>query len=169
MCVIPIGSLHGVVNCLIINDFLWKGWNKLKQSTFCAPVIQGGLNMIHVKNTVHRLQAKWMEHLCKDVGSSWSWFIWPKIEEIIPFGMLPGVCSISDHLISHLPPFYYAMIHSFAYVNNLFFKANQSEHLLHNIWFSPMFPYLDRLWADRGFNTLVDIPLIDGKLMFIVF
>ncbi len=32
----------------ILNDFLWKGQNKVKQSTACTNLDLGGLKMIHV-------------------------------------------------------------------------------------------------------------------------
>ncbi len=43
---------------LLLNEFLWRGWGKIKQSTCCAQVKDGGLNMIHVKNCVHFLRVK---------------------------------------------------------------------------------------------------------------
>ncbi len=59
----------------ILNDFLWGGWNQIKHSVACSDVCKGGLNMINIKNTVHVLWLKWMDRLCKDVGSSWSHFV----------------------------------------------------------------------------------------------
>ena len=56
----------------MLNDFLWKGRNCVKQSVSCVPISDGGLNMIYIKNTVYLLHAKWMLHFCKDAGSSWS-------------------------------------------------------------------------------------------------
>ena len=44
----------------ILNDFLWHGHATIKQSTACAPVADGGLSMINVKNTVHCLRVKWV-------------------------------------------------------------------------------------------------------------
>ncbi len=56
----------------ILNEFLWRGWNKIKPSVIMSPETHGGLNMIHVKNAVHCLWVKWINHMCHDVSSSWS-------------------------------------------------------------------------------------------------
>ncbi len=42
----------------ILNNFLWKGRNHIKYSVACAPLADGGLNIIHVKNSIHLLQMK---------------------------------------------------------------------------------------------------------------
>ena len=46
-------QLHLIQN--LLNDFLWKGKNHVKHSVTCAPLSDGGLNMIHVMNVVHLL------------------------------------------------------------------------------------------------------------------
>ncbi len=53
----------------ILNNFLWRGRNKIKTSVSMSPETNGGINMIHVKNIVHCLWVKWVNHLCQDVGS----------------------------------------------------------------------------------------------------
>ncbi len=75
----------------ILNDFLWHSHARVKQSTACASVADGGLSMINVKNTVHYLRVKWVHHLCSDVGLSWSSFIWPVLTVLIPTELLTGL------------------------------------------------------------------------------
>ncbi len=45
----------------LLNDFLWRGRPRICQSTVCVPLIDGRLNMMHVKNVVHGLQVKWFQ------------------------------------------------------------------------------------------------------------
>ncbi len=68
----------------LVNGFIWRGCSRVKQSVTCATVADGGLNMIHIKNLVHGLHLKWFQRMCADAGSSWSRFIWPEIETLIP-------------------------------------------------------------------------------------
>ena len=35
----------------------------MKQVMACAPVADGGLNMVHIKNLVHGLDVKWFQRL----------------------------------------------------------------------------------------------------------
>ncbi len=54
----------------LLNDFLWRGRPRVCQSTACALLDDGGLNMMHVKNVVHGLRVKWFQRLCANCGSS---------------------------------------------------------------------------------------------------
>ncbi len=94
----------------MLNDFLWKGRSYVKQSVSCAPISDKSLNMIHVKNTVHLLHAKWMLHFCKDAGSSWSQYAWDNIMAHVPAELFCGLCSTSEKVLLKLPPFYSGML-----------------------------------------------------------
>ena len=54
----------------ILNDFIWNKKNKINQSVMCSSVLDGGLNMIHVKNVIHAMRVKWLTRLCLDRGQS---------------------------------------------------------------------------------------------------
>ena len=43
----------------MLNDFLWHGRARIKQSVLCVLLGDGGLNMLHIKNLVHSLRVKW--------------------------------------------------------------------------------------------------------------
>ncbi len=80
--------------------------------------------MLHVKNAVHVLRLKWMDRLCKDVRSSWSRWIWPQMEEIFGFHLITGVHAVHNSALSGLTPFYAAMVRSFVYVNDIFYRTS---------------------------------------------
>ena len=148
----------------ILNEFLWRGWNKIKPSVIMSPEIHGGLNMIHVKNAVHCLWVKWMNHMCHDVSSSWSQYIWWKIEDIIPFDLIGSVHAINENLLQGLPPFYASMLRSYAMVNNLFYEQNQELELPYNLWYSTVFPFLDKKWCLAGVNNVLDLPITNNQI-----
>ncbi len=52
----------------LLNDFLWRGWNKVKQSVMVMSLSLGGMQMLHVKNVVHGLYMKWFQYLMVDSG-----------------------------------------------------------------------------------------------------
>ena len=122
--------------------------------------------MIHVKNSVHYLQVKWMFCLCEDVGMSWSRYTWEHVEGLIPFILVSGVCAIREDLLTRIPSFYASVLHSYAFVNNLFYEANGQASLPYNIWFSSIFPFCDKNWYLSGVNTICDLPLAYGKIDF---
>ena len=72
----------------LLNDCLWRGHLKVQQTVMCAPLEDGGLNMIHIKNVVHGLRVKWFQWLCADCGSSWSKFVWDDLTALIPHQLL---------------------------------------------------------------------------------
>ncbi len=98
--------------------------------------------MIHVKNSVHCLQVKWMFHLCEDIGVSWSRYAWGHVEGLIPFVLVSGIHTIREDLLLGISSFYASVLHSYAFVNNLFYEANGQASLPYNIWFSSIFPFL---------------------------
>ncbi len=49
-------------------------------------------------------------------------------------------------------------------MNNLFFNSNPQEDLQHNIWFSPLLPFVDKSWVENGLRTLSDLPVTDSKI-----
>ncbi len=120
--------------------------------------------MIHVKNAVHCLQVKWMNCMCYDVGSSWSQYIWWKIEDIIPFDLIGGVCAINENLLQGLPPFYASMLRSYATVNNLFYEQNQALELPLNLWYSTVFPFLDKKWCLAGVTNMLDLLITNNQI-----
>ncbi len=95
--------------------------------------------MIHVKNTVHALRVKWMHHLCKDTGSSWSRFAWPEISAVIPEQLWTGLCLVPEGLITYLDPFYAYMLRSFAMTNNLMYEEFDTSELPQNLWGGALF------------------------------
>ncbi len=149
------------------NDFLWKGHDKICQVVACAPISDRGLNIVYVKNLVHRLQTKWYLHLCTDVGSSWSHFIWPRLTVIIPLELLHGLHSVSETLLGWLPPFYTVIVHSYVRVNNLFYESAEFEVLVslpHNLWCGAVCDRVDWEWVSAGFFTVADLPVWYGKV-----
>ena len=146
----------------VLNEFLWRGQRPVIMYT---PVSHGGLNMINIKNTVHVLQLKWMDRLYKDVGSSWSRFVWNKIERISLMPLMAGIRRIRESDLHTLSPFYWSMLRSYAYLNKLFYEANTAELLPRNIWFTLQFPFVDKDWHLAGINTLSDLPLANGKIV----
>ncbi len=78
----------------LINDILWQGQNKVKQSVMVADYIQGGLKMFHVKNIVHELRVKWMHRLSEDKGLTWSRYIWREITSHFLPDLIQGIRQI---------------------------------------------------------------------------
>ena len=120
--------------------------------------------MIHIKNMVHCLRVKWMFYFCEDVGVSWPRYVWDQVEQVIPLTLLAGVRAVNENLLKSLSPFYACMIHSFAFVNNLFYEANPEAELPHNIWFSNIFPFCDQEWYLAGVNTICDLLLTGAQI-----
>ncbi len=75
-----------------------------------APVSQGGLNIINIKNVLSTLHVKWIHRLCKDAGLSWSRLIWPKILDLIPSRLISGLMGITEQTLQSLPPFYHSAL-----------------------------------------------------------
>ncbi len=94
----------------VLNKFIWKGQSKLRPGIMYAPVKEGSLNMINVKNVVHTLHVKWMKHLCDDHGNSWSRIIWPKIQSVIPPQLIASLMGITEQMLKDLTPFYHSIL-----------------------------------------------------------
>lgn len=57
---------------------------------------------------------------------------------------MAGIRKIRESDLHNLSPFYQSMLRSYAYLNNLFYKANPTEMLPRNIWFTSQFPFVDK-------------------------
>ena len=57
-----------------VNDFIWRGHNKLMAKLIQNLVKLGELNQIDIKHLIYRLRAKWMTHLWCDKGMTWFFF-----------------------------------------------------------------------------------------------
>ncbi len=148
----------------LLNDFLWHGRTKIKQSVSCAPLGDRGLNMLHIKNLVHGLWVKWFQRLCSDCSSSWSKFIWPTLTEIIPHQLLQGLHTISDSIFQKFPPFYTNVLCSYAHTNNLYYQTIDDSSLPQNLWYGKALAYIDYDWMTAGFFMVADLPVVNGKI-----
>ena len=83
----------------------------------------------------------------------------------MPMSLIGRVCAVKETYLSGLTPFHASMIWSYVMVNDLFYKANPNLLLPQNIWFTPLFPFLDRSWCLVSVNSILDLPLdSDNKL-----
>ena len=137
---------------------------KVWSSIACASKEDGGLSMIHVKNSVHYLRMKWMHCLCKDVGLSWLRYAWCEITGIIADQLFAGLRAVSEHVLQPLDPFYAVMLQSFAHVNNLFYTNQDASTLPKNLWCGEVYSHIDRHWCAASFFTSVDLPLVNGQI-----
>ena len=49
-----------------VNEFLWRGCNRLPPDICQNTPNKGGLNHLHVKHYIHNLRVKWMTQLWSD-------------------------------------------------------------------------------------------------------
>ncbi len=105
----------------ILNDFIWNKRNKINQSVMCSPVLDGGLNMVHVKNVIHAMRVKWLNRLCLDRGQSWLRMAWSQITKYILDTLLLVLTGVCESDIQKIPPFYAAVLHSYCHANSLFY------------------------------------------------
>ncbi len=101
----------------------------MRQAVAYAPVEEGGLNMMHVKNLVYGLCVKWFHRICADCGSSWSKFIWSDLTTLILHPLLQGLWSVSEGILKQLPPFYASVVQSYAHDNNLYYNSIDAHNL----------------------------------------
>ncbi len=148
----------------ILNEFIWRGKNKIKPQVMYAPVLQGGLGMINMKNVVHTLWTKWMEHLLKDWGGSWSSVIWDSVVSCVPEHLFSGLMAVDENDIQILIPFYQAVIQSFCFVNGLFMKKNAGLPHARNLFRTDFCPKIKRGWVWAGYNMAFDLPLQGHKI-----
>ncbi len=128
---------------------------------------QSGLKMLHVKNVIHELWVKWMYQLTEDCGSTWSRYIWLTMCQRIPAGLFQGLCQLPESALCGLDNFYALMVHSYAYVNDLFYKKSDELQLPINIFCHPDSPKINFNMSHAGFNTLYDLPLTsENKIDF---
>ncbi len=80
----------------MLNEFLWRGKNKISQQIFCQDFAAGGLRILHVWGSVLKLRLKWFKHLWIDKGESWSAFVWPQVLTAIPSSLMPRMSFVSD-------------------------------------------------------------------------
>ena len=57
-----------------------------------------------------------------------------------------------------------AMVHSFVYVNDLFYKYLPEVGKSWNLWFTKEFLYKNTHWCSAGLQTFLDLPLSDSKI-----
>ncbi len=129
-----------------------------------APVSQGGLNMINIKNILSTLHVKWIDRLCKDAGLSWLRLIWPKILDHIPPMLISGLMGITEPTLHSLSPFYCSAFRSFVYVNDLFYSQNWHVALPYNLYGTHLHPKIKHKWVQVGLLTVADLPL-DGNCL----
>ncbi len=120
--------------------------------------------MLHVKNVLHSLWVKWMQHLSNDLGLSWSRFIWPKLSALYLPELIGGMRGVQELDLHTLPPFYAGMVRSFCRVNNLFYKKNPNLYLSHNLWATVGAPAVHQGWKKSNLLTLEDVPRVNGKV-----
>ncbi len=78
--------------------------------------------------------------------------------------LITGARAIHENDLIGLTLFYTAMVHSFLYVNNLFYKSGSEALLLRNLWFTPEIPFKHLGWCQAGFNTVLDLPFQNGEI-----
>lgn len=102
--------------------------------------------------------------MCSDIGSSWSRYIWWKVENIIPFQLIASARAVNKNLLNMLPTFYAAILRLYVTVNDLFYENNTNLSLPHNVWFSRLFPFVDLKWCLAGVNNILDVPLEENHV-----
>ena len=90
--------------------------------------------------------------------------IWGKLTVRIPAGLFQGLQYIPESAVIGLDPFYSAMVHSYAHVNNLFFLKNKTLDLLVNLWGHPLNKNINLNFANSGICTVADLPLVHNKI-----
>ncbi len=137
------------------NDFLWCGRNHLKEKTVQNIWKWGGLQHIHMKHIMHKIQVKWMEYIWLDKGQSWSYWTWHKIMETVPEQIILGITAYSEHLIQQISPFYQQILHSYAYLNWQDVCVDKPR----NIWATELFPGVNKHLITLGIVQIGDIPM----------
>ncbi len=150
----------------ILNDFLWRGKDRVKFMSVCGSWDMGGLKMLNVKNVVHVLQVKWMIRLYSDLRSMWSRHIWLCFDNLVPLELISGLRCLSESEIQKLPPFYASILRSYIYVNNLFYESSKDKTLQINLWGTTGQAKIKCDWYAAGYFTIVDLPIQVGKLDF---
>ncbi len=134
----------------------------MKLSTVIADYSYRGLKILHVKNAIHVLRVKWMQHFCVDMGLTWSRLVWPTITHRILPNLFQGLCCVPELVICGLDPFYSSMLCSYTYVNNLFYKANKKLDLPINLWGHPKSKNINIQMCHQNYFIVADLPLTSG-------
>ncbi len=90
--------------------------------------------MIHIKNIIHAMRVKWLNRLCLDRGQLWLRIAWTQITQYILDTLLLGLTGICESDLQKVPPYYAVVLHSYYYVNSLFYKRNPKLDLQHNLF-----------------------------------
>ncbi len=150
----------------LVSDFVWRGKNKIRPSVMCGPYTLGGLKMLRVQDIVHTLRVKWMRCLAHDQGLTWSRFIWGPLTDVFPANLFQGLRIVTESSLQGMDPFYASMLRSYAFVNDLYYQKNKNPVLPVNLWGHPKSPHVNKTFATSGYCTVLDLPLLKGKIDF---
>ncbi len=84
--------------------------------------------------------------------------------DVIPEGLFQGLCSVPESCLDGLDPFYASMLHSYAYVNTLFYAKNPNTNLPVNLWGNSISKTINLNFTKSGFCTVADLPLCQNKI-----
>ncbi len=82
--------------------------------------------------------------------------------------LFQGLRAVTETDLVGLDNFYASMLHSYNFVNNLFYEwnKNKSSSLPVNLWGHPKSRHIHLPLALSGICTIGDLPLIHGKIDF---
>ncbi len=150
----------------MLNEFLWHGKNRLAQSVCYQDYPAGGLRMLKVQDSVMSLRVKWMQHLWKDKGATWSVYIWNQVLASIPEAVIPGMTYVSDAWICDWDPFYQDIIRAFVNLNVLACGVPLDKQLPKNLWACQENRVINIPLVKAGIVEVVDLPLVHGTVDF---
>ncbi len=144
-------------------EFIWHEWSKVKPSVFVLPTNLGGLNM--VKHFVHKLRAKWLLRIANahTAGEQWAVWAWAQITSVILASLLPGLRWVPD-LSDKMDPFYWSVLSSYAYVNNILLAKTTQLDAPRNLWAVPMNKTININFVNAGLIEVGDLPLLNGSI-----
>ena len=122
--------------------------------------------MLRVRDSVISLRVKWMLHLWKDKGKTWSVYIWNQILRSIPETVIPGVTFVSDAWIGDWDLFYQEMIRAFAHLNVLTHGISLDKPLPKNLWVCQENKTKNIPLVRAGTVEVADLPLTCGTIDF---
>ncbi len=97
-----------------------------------------------------------------DLGLTWSRLAWPAITCRIPPELFQGLCYVLESALEGLDPFYSGMLHSYTYVNNLFYNANKKLDLPINLWGHPKSQSINIQMCHQEYFMVADLPVTSG-------
>ncbi len=148
----------------MLNEFLWKGKNKVPQSTFCQDLATGGLRMLKVCNSVLVLYVRWMVWLWNDEGKTWSGFAWQQVLTDIPWVVIPGLIYISDAWMKDWDPFYQDVFWAYVQLNVMACSFPTETILPKNVWACWENKVLNLPLIKAGIIEVADLPLTNGSI-----